>query len=91
MFFFLVDGVWSDWSDWTICNVTCGGGNQERDRSCIGPQYDGLDCLGDVMEQRICNTDHCPGMSDRRLYNRKINLFILLAFHCNNHEIVSLY
>ena len=56
-----VDCVWSTWSDWEECSVTCGGGSQNRDRITEGPFYGGAECTGDVQSTRDCNTDECPG------------------------------
>ena len=57
-----VDGGWIDWSTWGVCSVTCGGGQQDRTRSCTGPspQYGGADCLGSTNETQDCNTHECP-------------------------------
>lgn len=58
---FIVDGVWEEWSTWTTCNVTCGGGTTLRDRKCKGPYFDGLPCEGPADERTSCNTHECPG------------------------------
>ena len=57
-----VDGGFTDWSNWTVCSVTCGGGNQTRNRTCSNPepQNGGKDCVGDFEETQSCNTDTCP-------------------------------
>ncbi|KAK7100724.1 hypothetical protein V1264_023622 [Littorina saxatilis] len=54
------DGVWEDWSKWSECTLTCGGGNQWRARDCIGPFYGGAECPGPANETRDCNAHHCP-------------------------------
>ena len=58
----LVDGNWSDWKDWSDCPVTCGGGMQERSRTCTNPppQFGGKPCPGESEESRSCNEDPCP-------------------------------
>ncbi|XP_041349175.1 hemicentin-1-like [Gigantopelta aegis] len=64
-----VDGQWSEfgeWSPYTECSVSCGGGAQSRTRtrtcSAPKPQYGGADCVGEAIEgdERECNTQPCP-------------------------------
>ncbi|XP_035668229.1 coadhesin-like isoform X2 [Branchiostoma floridae] len=65
-----VDGSWSDWSEWSACSVTCGVGEQTRDRTCTNPEpaNGGADCGEQSQETRECNTGvSCPvdgGWSD---------------------------
>jgi hypothetical protein len=44
--------------------VTCGGGSQNRSRTCTNPvpQYGGADCVGFAGENQDCNTHNCPSM-----------------------------
>ena len=84
----LVDGQWSDWSPWLQCNVTCGGGIQERYRICTQPKHGGSDCPGDEKEYQACNTDHCPGTM---LYLRDNHfLEICSLFKGNTSQIAEL-
>ena len=56
-----VDGVLSDWTDWTPCTLSCGGGEQSRDRTCTPPENGGLDCGQSSLSQTVsCNADPCP-------------------------------
>ncbi|RUS87810.1 hypothetical protein EGW08_004409 [Elysia chlorotica] len=55
-----VNGVWNMWSDWSICTVTCGGGNQSRQRDCQGPFHGGDPCEGLTEETQDCNIQNCP-------------------------------
>ena len=57
-----VDGGFSRWSFWSECNLTCGGGNQRRTRTCTypPPQGYGEDCNGALLETRTCNEAPCP-------------------------------
>ena len=61
----IVDGRWSGWRDWEICSVTCGGGIQNRERTCTNPPpaHGGKDCIGERIISRACNEDPCPGMN----------------------------
>ncbi|XP_057705089.1 isthmin-1 [Corythoichthys intestinalis] len=45
-----------DWSNWSLCSVTCGNGNQKRTRSC------GYACT--ATESRTCDMPNCPGIED---------------------------
>ncbi|WAR23497.1 SSPO-like protein [Mya arenaria] len=55
-----VDGVFSEWSAWLECDVTCGGGIQWKTRSCVGPFHGGANCAGPYEESQHCNTHECP-------------------------------
>ena len=70
----IVDGGWSRWSVWTTCTKSCESGTQTRSRSCTQPppQHGGRTCPGAARDQRVCNTQSCPGMQ----FNR--HLFLLL-------------
>ncbi|XP_026204524.1 properdin [Anabas testudineus] len=58
-----VDGVWSSWSPFTPCPVTCGVGPQVSVRRCDGPapSHGGRPCPGEGRRISICTTSvHCP-------------------------------
>lgn len=45
----------SEWSSWSSCSVTCGGGTQTKSRSCTGSG-----CSGSNTQTQSCNTLSCP-------------------------------
>ncbi|CAE7251463.1 SSPO [Symbiodinium natans] len=56
-----VDCEWSDWTAWTNCSVSCGGGMQERGRGvAVEVEGFGKNCTGDAEEKRQCNMQDCP-------------------------------
>ena len=59
-----IHGGYSQWSNFTECSVTCGGGKKTRVRTCTEPtpQHAGRNCsyLGAADETRRCNTHFCP-------------------------------
>ena len=59
--FVSVDGVWTEWSDWSVCPVTCGGSNHTKERECLGRAHGGEDCEGDNIESKRCGEEPCPG------------------------------
>ena len=66
-----IHGGYSQWSNFSACTLTCGGGRKTRIRTCTEPipQYGGEDChhFGPANETRRCNTHYCPvdgGYSD---------------------------
>ena len=68
----IVNGAWSAWSVFDPCTLTCGGGQQVRNRWCNNPSptNGGLKCLKsdgsgtvdttDIHSQK-CNTPSCTG------------------------------
>ncbi|XP_071060992.1 adhesion G protein-coupled receptor B2 isoform X6 [Pseudochaenichthys georgianus] len=55
------DPAAEEWSQWSVCSLTCGQGWQVRTRSCVSSPYGTL-CSGALRETRMCNnTASCPG------------------------------
>ncbi|CAH1254988.1 VWDE [Branchiostoma lanceolatum] len=57
-----IDGGWSVWSPWSACSVTCGVGEETRDRTCTNPApAGGAECDGPAQEAQACDTGvSCP-------------------------------
>uniref|UniRef100_A0AAY5E7E7 Adhesion G protein-coupled receptor B2 n=1 Tax=Electrophorus electricus TaxID=8005 RepID=A0AAY5E7E7_ELEEL len=54
------DPAAEEWSQWSVCSLTCGQGWQVRTRSCVSSPYGTL-CSGSLRETRLCNnTATCP-------------------------------
>ncbi|CAK8672876.1 unnamed protein product [Clavelina lepadiformis] len=51
------DPVYSSWSKWTSCSVSCGGGQQHRHRDCNKI----AGCNGPYNQTIPCSTEVCPG------------------------------
>ena len=50
--------VWTEWSSWTACSVSCGGGERQRQRRCLlpdGTSRTDLFCPGPKLETEPCN------------------------------------
>ena len=57
----LVNGKYSQWSEWSECSAECGGGTQTKTRTCTNPApaNGGADCVGDSSKTRECNIRAC--------------------------------
>jgi len=50
-----------DWSEWTACSQTCGGGNSTRERDVqVQAKFGGTECQGHKNDSVACNTQPCP-------------------------------
>ena len=54
--------TWGEWSNWTECSRTCGGGRQSRVRECLSNGRTTLNCTGSRVDVQACNTQCCPGL-----------------------------
>jgi Thrombospondin type 1 domain len=57
-----VNGYHSTWSGWSVCDKTCGGGNQSRNRTYIPAINGGVDLVdrNNLLETQVCNIQVCP-------------------------------
>ncbi|XP_071505772.1 uncharacterized protein [Diadema antillarum] len=58
----IIHGNWSEWSHWSPCSESCGGGTRNRTRECTNPPPNehGVPCEGHDLEEEACNTQECP-------------------------------
>jgi len=57
-----VSAVNGNWSVWSPCSASCGGGTQTRTCTNPAPSNGGADCSG--ANSQACNTDACDDPSD---------------------------
>ncbi|XP_067333151.1 properdin-like isoform X2 [Channa argus] len=51
--------VWSSWSSWSQCNVLCGDGVRQRNRTCFGIGESECDNAKDNLQMEPCNGTCC--------------------------------
>ena len=54
------DPSYTEWSDWSVCSVSCGNGVQTKTRYCTS---DG-GCEGPAQETKECLLSSCPGIPE---------------------------
>ncbi|XP_053378626.1 coadhesin-like [Mercenaria mercenaria] len=54
--------MWSEWTAWSACDVTCENGTQTRTRTCSNPPpaNGGLNCSGSATDVKECHKQLCP-------------------------------
>ena len=57
--------VWTEWTTWSQCSVSCGSGSHFRSRECMKNSNATIDlesyeCQGDIEEIKVCEMGGCP-------------------------------
>lgn len=58
-----IDCEVSDWSEWSTCPATCGGGVTKRSRSITSTPKTGGNACPTLEQSKGCNTFRCPGVA----------------------------
>ena len=60
---FSENATMSDWSSFTTCSASCGGGRKTRYRICNTSRFGEKICsaLGPLFEEQQCNVHNCNG------------------------------
>ena len=51
--------VHSDWAEWNMCSVSCGGGTKSRTRTIDKPALNHGTCVGELREEQLCEDNPC--------------------------------
>ena len=55
-----IQSVWASWGSWSTCSNSCGGGNRERVRQCVGEhRFPSVVCGEQRREMEVCNIHAC--------------------------------
>ena len=55
-YFACYGGNANEWSEWSVCSDSCGGGTRTRTRTCTD---EFVECSENLEELKICNTESC--------------------------------
>ncbi|KAM5148837.1 ADAMTS-like protein 2 [Mantella aurantiaca] len=87
---------WGEWSSWSTCSRTCGGGVMSRERHCLRQRLQtvlGMDntvCRGQSKQYQLCHKQLCPsGSASFKQY--QCSAFNAKAFGKMYHRWVPLY
>ena len=74
--------MWSHWSPWQACTVTCGVGYKTRTRTCTNPapKWSGQDCIGMHISSNNCNLEKCKGTRKQLFLITEIFVFFPAFF-----------
>ena len=63
LFFYSVDGSFSEWSTGSFCSRSCGSGRRMRFRTCTNPSpsFGGKECDGSFAMMEQCHQRACDG------------------------------
>jgi len=67
-----INGGWSNWSEYSVCDGTCGQGKKTRTRACNNPypSFGGILCSGPSVDTSTCKLPNmCPEWSQWSAYS----------------------
>ncbi|CAH3196925.1 unnamed protein product, partial [Porites evermanni] len=74
-----IDGGYTEWSQWSLCENPCGGSVVNRSRTCANPSptADGRTCSGDAFQTKLdcispCPSKYVPALNHFSLWTRKL-------------------
>ena len=90
-----VNCAWGEWSAYTGCTKTCGGGKHYRYRAILTHgENDGTACAGsDNVENQDCNTQTCSGSYDTiitEIYDQPL-VYCLQLYQLSNLSSLTTY
>ena len=86
-----VDCTWSNWTEWSNCSNSCGGGTQTKSREiAFSAENGGQDCIGNNIVIQNCNMNISCNDTRGNLMFQIHGVKSFLIFHdISNHEFID--
>ncbi|XP_072547105.1 ADAMTS-like protein 2 [Salminus brasiliensis] len=87
---------WGEWSSWSTCSWTCGGGVRSQERHCLQQRLTTTQninssfCIGSPKQYQLCTNQPCPN-SRIGFKQHQCSQFNAKAFSRKHYEWVPLY
>ncbi|XP_062338182.1 ADAMTS-like protein 2 isoform X2 [Osmerus eperlanus] len=87
---------WGEWSSWSTCSRTCGGGVRSQERHCLQQRLSSAHninssfCVGSPKQYQLCPSQPCPS-SRVSFKQQQCSQFNSKAFGRRHYEWVPLY
>ncbi|KAL7849261.1 hypothetical protein SRHO_G00208840 [Serrasalmus rhombeus] len=87
---------WGEWSSWSTCSWTCGGGVRSQERHCLQQRLttthniNSSFCIGSPKQYQLCTNQPCPN-SRISFKQHQCSQFNAKAFSRKHYEWVPLY
>ncbi|XP_053739094.1 ADAMTS-like protein 2 isoform X1 [Synchiropus splendidus] len=87
---------WGEWSSWSSCSRSCGGGVRSKERHCLIQRFSTTEsinnsyCIGSPKQYQLCPNQPCPS-SSLSFKQHQCSQFNSKAFGRNYYEWIPLY
>ncbi|XP_030063560.1 ADAMTS-like protein 2 [Microcaecilia unicolor] len=87
---------WGEWTKWTACTRTCGGGVKSQERHCLQQRRKSVNgvgnktCSGTPKRYQLCKTEECP-MNGRSFREEQCSSFNSHIYNGRSYQWKSLY